>query len=212
VVIEGVQTMQRDRLLGAFGSVWFLLLAIIAIKAMLTLDLSLSHLLARSSIVILYLLFSTLILIRPPAKSHAQGLLPRIMAFVGTYLPWTISFFPFTDYNAANALSPFLVLGGIVLAITTAFHLGTAFSIVPQARSVVRSGPYRWLRHPLYVAEEIAIFGALLQYLSPIPILIVAVHIAVQISRIHYEERLLGETFPHYHMLSANWRLVPFVY
>jgi len=204
--------MPRDKLLSAFGSGWFFVLVILSITAMTRSDASISLMLVRSPIVVLYLLFGVLILIRPAAKSCDRGLLPRAMAFIGTYMPWTIGFFPFTDFDTANLLSPIFVFAGMVLAIATLFHLKTAFSLVPQARSVVRSGPYRWLRHPLYVAEEIAVFGLLLQHFTPLAILIVVLHIAVQISRIHYEERLLAETFPEYHALSADWRLVPFVY
>jgi len=204
--------MRSERLLSAFGSGWFFVLAILSITAVTRSDASTSLMLARSSIVVLYLLFGVLILVRPAAKSCDRGLLPRAMAFIGTYTPWTIGFVPFTDYNTANLLSPILVFGGMILAIATLFHLKTAFSLVPQGRFVVHSGPYRWLRHPLYVAEEIAVLGVLLQHLTPLAILIVVAHIAVQIGRVHYEERLLRETFPEYRALSADWRLVPFVY
>jgi protein-S-isoprenylcysteine O-methyltransferase Ste14 len=78
---------------------------------------------------------------------------------------------------------------------------------------LVRSGPYRWLRHPLYVCEEIAVFGTLLQFLSPITALIFATHIGIQVCRIIYEEKLLRESFPEYRNYSAStWRLIPFVW
>jgi len=56
------------------------------------------------------------------------------------------------------------------------------------------------------------LFGVLLQHLTSLAILIVVVHIAIQIGRIYFEEKLLGETFPNYRLFSADWRLVPFVY
>jgi protein-S-isoprenylcysteine O-methyltransferase Ste14 len=46
------------------------------------------------------------------------------------------------------------------------FHLGRSFSVVPQARGLVRGGPYSFVRHPLYLAEEIALLGILLQFYS----------------------------------------------
>ena len=51
------------------------------------------------------------------SEIQSRGLLLHLMAFIGTYMPWTISFIPPTDYAWANWLSPILVIGGISLAI-----------------------------------------------------------------------------------------------
>jgi protein-S-isoprenylcysteine O-methyltransferase Ste14 len=190
-----------------YGGAWFAFLAIISAKSITA-----YHWASPTCIGILYLLFALMMWIRPAAKFQSHGLLPRVMAFIGTYTPWTMSFFPQTDYAWANWLSPIFVISGLLLAIFALLHLRTAFSLVPQARFIVRGGPYRWLRHPLYVAEEIAVIGVLLQHLSPISVLIVAGHLAVQISRIYYEEELLGRSFPKYVSFAPKWRLVPFVY
>ena len=50
--------------------------------------------------------------------------------------------------------------------IVVIFHLGRSFSIVPQARTLVRTGPYKFVRNPLYLAEEVALLGTLLQFYS----------------------------------------------
>jgi protein-S-isoprenylcysteine O-methyltransferase Ste14 len=187
---------------------WFLLLAGFTLVAASQSETPV-QLIARACVVMLYLMNGLLILLRPEPKSAARGLLPRAMAFVGSYMPWMISFLPKTDFMLATMLSPIFVISGIALALVSLLHLRTAFSLVPQARSVVSSGPYRWLRHPLYVSEEIAVIGVLLQHLSPIAVLIVIVHIAAQIGRIRYEEELLSRTFPSYLLRSARWRVFP---
>src|SRR5262245_56693714 len=112
------------------------------------------------------MLLALLILTRSPAKAHADGVMPRITAFVGSYMPWTISFFGKTDEALPNLLSTACVLIGLVMMLVTIRHLGRSFSLVPQARSVVQTGPYRWIKHPLYLAEEIVILGVVLQYLT----------------------------------------------
>ena len=84
---------------------------------------------------------------------------------------------------------------------------------MPQVRRLVLSGPYRYIRHPLYLSEEIALVGVVLQVMSPLTVLILVGHIAVQVSRILYEEKLLDKTLPQYHHYAAStWRLVPFVW
>src|SRR5262249_33472952 len=150
-----------------------------------------------------------LILTRAPAKAQAEGIWPRIAAFVGTYLPWTITFFGKTDQAIPNLMSTAFVLTGLFMTLFTIRHLGRSFSIVPQARQVVQTGPYRWIKHPLYLAEEIAVIGAALQFLSPMTVIIVILHIGVQVCRILYEEDLLRRTFPEYSSYEASrWRLI----
>ena len=150
---------------------------------------------------------------RSPAKAQADGLLPRIAAFVGTYLPWTITFFGKTEQALPNLLSTACVLIGIIMMLVTIRHLGRSFSLVPQARSVVQTGPYRWIKHPLYVSEEIAILGVVLQYLTPVTVIVLVLHIAVQVCRILYEEDLLRRNCPEYSSYEASrWRLIPYVW
>jgi len=203
-----------DRTMQLLGSMWFMLLALIlAIKIGTSLTDPWPSLLSRFSIASFYMLSALLILTRAPAKAQAEGLWPRVAAFVGTYLPWTISFFGKTDQALLNLASTAFVLTGIIMMLVTIRHLGRSFSLVPQARSVVQTGPYRWIKHPLYLAEEIAIVGAVLQYLTPVTVFILVLHIGVQVCRIRYEEDLLRRNCPEYSSYEASrWRLIPFVW
>src|SRR6476620_11055473 len=82
--------------------------------------------------------------------------------------------------------------------------LGRSFSTMPEARRLVTSGPYRYMRHPLYLTEEIAVIGVLLQYRSPAAFALVALQMALQVRRMLCEEQVLGETFPEYEQYCAN--------
>jgi protein-S-isoprenylcysteine O-methyltransferase Ste14 len=197
-----------------FGSIWFLLLAGVMGVGAAAPGLPWSQLISRSSLCLFYALLWLLILMRPQARFEAAGWLPRLAAFVGTYLPWSITFLTPDTGVGPNLLSSVCVTGGMILVIITVLHLGQCFSLVPQARTVVRTGPYRWIRHPLYFAEEIAVLGVVLQVLSPLTLVVFLTHIMVQIGRIHYEERLLGQTLPEYQCYGQNarWRLVPYVW
>jgi protein-S-isoprenylcysteine O-methyltransferase Ste14 len=203
-----------DLLTRTIGSIWFLLLAGVMAVGTAAPALPWSQVASRSCLCVFYLLLWLLILTRPPAQSAAAGLLPRLAALIGTYLPWSITLLPQDGGVGPNLLSSVCVTGGMILVIVTVLHLGRSFSIAPQARVVVRTGPYRWIRHPLYLAEEVAVFGVVLQVLSPLTLAIFVLHIAVQIWRIHYEERLLGQTLPEYHRYGqhARWRLIPCIW
>ena len=60
------------------------------------------------------------------------------------------------------------------------------------------TGPYRFVRHPLDVAEYIASVGVLIHFLSPWTVLITLCQGYLQIRRMDDEERLLARVFPEY--------------
>jgi protein-S-isoprenylcysteine O-methyltransferase Ste14 len=207
-------TWSGDRMMRLFGSMWFFWLALC-----LAAKIGVSHadpwpsLLSSLCLAIFYLLLGLLIMTRAPAMAQAEGPLPKIAAFVGTYLPWTITFFGKTDQALPNLASTACVLAGLIMMLLTVRHLGRSFSIVPQARSVVQTGPYRWIKHPLYLSEEIAIVGVVLRYLTPLTVMVLVLHIGIQVCRILYEEDLLRRNCPEYSGYEAlRWRLIPYVW
>jgi protein-S-isoprenylcysteine O-methyltransferase Ste14 len=208
------KSRSHDWMMQLFGGLWFMLLAVcVAIKLGTSLTDPWPSLLSRFCIVSFYTTLALLIMTRPPAKARADGVLPRIAAFVGTYLPWTITFFGKTDQALPNLASTACVLVGLIMMLVTIRHLGRSFSLVPQARSVVKTGPYRWIKHPLYLAEEIAVLGVVLQFLTPVTVIIFVLHIGIQVTRILYEEDLLRRNCPEYSVYEASrWRLIPYVW
>src|SRR6478609_2770012 len=203
-----------DRMMRLFGGMWFMLLALcVAIKIGTSPSDPWPSLLSSFCLASFYMLLALLIMTRPPAKAEADDLLPKLAAFVGTYLPWTITLFSKTEQALPNLLSTACVLIGIIMMLVTIRYLGGSFSLVPQARSVVQTGPYRWIKHPLYLAEEIAILGVVLQYLTPVTVIVLVLHIGVQVCRILYEEDLLRRNCPEYSTYeAARWRLLPYVW
>jgi protein-S-isoprenylcysteine O-methyltransferase Ste14 len=202
------------RTMQLLGGMWFMFMALcVAIKIEASLTDPWPSLLSRFCIASFYILLALLIMTRPPAKAQADGLLPRIAAFVGSYMPWTITFFGRTEEALPNLLSTACVLIGMIMVLVTIRHLGRSFSLVPQARSVVQTGPYRWIKHPLYLAEEIAILGVVLQDLTPVTVIVLVLHIGVQVCRILYEEDLLRRNCLEYSSYEASrWRLIPHIW
>jgi protein-S-isoprenylcysteine O-methyltransferase Ste14 len=72
---------------------------------------------------------------------------------------------------------------------------------------------YRRVRHPLYLAEEIAAIGLVMQFFSAWTALILAVQIGFQLRRMRNEEAVLTETFTEYRAYGARTaRIVPGIY
>ena len=77
-------------------------------------------------------------------------------------------------------------------------HLQNAFlgNVAPVTNRLVTSGPYRWLRHPTYLATSIALLGLALALRSPWGIASTLVlFLPAAIYRARLEERALARRF-----------------
>ena len=61
---------------------------------------------------------------------------------------------------------PIVAFIAVLIAVLAALDLGRSVSVMPEARRLVVQGLYRRIRHPLYLAEEIATIGCFLQFRS----------------------------------------------
>jgi len=68
----------------------------------------------------------------------------------------------------------------------------------PAADTVIRRGPYRFIRHPMYSAALLFIWAAVLSHCSVGTLAVGAVVTAVAAARIVLEERLLRARYPQY--------------
>jgi protein-S-isoprenylcysteine O-methyltransferase Ste14 len=158
-------------------------------------------------------LIVAIILLRrmPVAKSD---FLPRAVALTSGYLYLARIPLPHANLSPAiDTVATVLTTIGTAAAIAVLFWLRRAFSILPEARTLVTAGPYRIVRHPLYATEEIANIGAMLQFAQPWSLLIEIVNVALQLWRISFEERVLLRAFPDYAAYASRTRrLIPGVY
>ena len=151
-----------------------------------------------SVIAYLVILAATVIMRRSPI-GKARGLEPRISALAGTFLVTAIVLFPRRELSLPlGIVSTILTLVGDGFAVIILMQLRRSFSVMPEARELVTSGVYRFVRHPLYLAEEIAAIGSVMQFLSAWTVMLLAVQIAFQFRRMWNEEAILSAVFPHY--------------
>jgi protein-S-isoprenylcysteine O-methyltransferase Ste14 len=88
--------------------------------------------------------------------------------------------------------------------------LGRSLGIAPADRGLVRHGPYRFIRHPIYAFEALFFLGWLIAYPTIGNFVILATWAALQIGRIVREERILGG-YQEYRE-TVRWRIIPFVW
>ena len=144
---------------------------------------------------------------RPIAKS--QGVLPRLAALVTVLIPPLCILLPRAPADLAfNILSVIVGLIANVLAVTALSFLGRSFSVMPEARRLVTSGPYGIVRHPLYLFELVGVIGILLQVRSLPGVALLALIASLQVARARWEEGVLARAIPEF----ASYReRVPFL-
>lgn len=151
-------------------------------------------------------------LIRRPTANISQCLGDWLLAITATCAPLLIV--------PAEHVHPALVLPGLVLVLVgnvvqawAKLVLRRSFGIAPANRGVKVSGPYRFVRHPMYAGYLAAHIGLLALLFSPLNLLIYAIGWCAQIKRLMAEERLLSQdgTYRTY-AYKVRWRLIPGIF
>lgn len=143
----------------------------------------------------------------PLAKS--PGLAPRLWALAGANSSYVILLLPKENLGTGAALLSALLTGvGALGSVIVLLWLGRGFSIFPQARLLTTEGPYRLVRHPLYLCEQISLFGVCIPYLQPWAFLIVLAGLGLQFPRMAFEEDILARTFPRYADYAAKTPMI----
>lgn len=184
----------------------------------------------------LFLLFTLSYLRRPPDGFLASRPVEIILPFVVIALPTMQANGPFALARLAQDSEPytsvlnFLLqplgpgmgdiasLTGMALgeafAIYAMLYLGRSFSVFAEARILVTGGPYRFVRHPLYFGEMVALWCYGLNYPSVWSLGMMSLFTVLQCWRARVEERKLLEHYPEYAkvleqagFLWPRWRL-----
>lgn len=146
-----------------------------------------------------YALIVALYLVRTRARATTPSLAARVLAVGTTFAPFGVAFVSRPVHHpltlvVANAL----LCCGLAWSVWSLHHLGRSFSIVAQARELVQTGPYRFVRHPLYLGELVALLGVVLAGFTWGAFALFTVVVGLQLYRASKEEELLADSFPEY--------------
>jgi protein-S-isoprenylcysteine O-methyltransferase Ste14 len=85
---------------------------------------------------------------------------------------------------------------------------------VEEGQQVVSTGPYAWVRHPMYSGAFVLLFGTPLALGSWWGLLVVPAFLPILAGRILNEETVLARDLPGYtaYQRQVRWRLIPFVW
>jgi len=151
---------------------------------------------------LLYVVLIIAFLIRSVPVDRSRGLAEIALPGVGALLPFVLLFSPPAAIVLKNP--PFHQAIFWVMTLSTVFTvwgmwaLRRSFSITVEARELVLSGPYRFIRHPIYSGEIAAAAAVTLWRFSWPNIALLAIFTGIQLVRARMEEIKLELNFPEY--------------
>ncbi len=143
------------------------------------------------SIVVLY--FS---IIKKNRKEGIQNKKEVFIPVISMFFPILLNFageFKETDFNWISIL---LIIIGLFLSTWGIFTLRKSFSIFIEAINLVKTGPYKFLKHPIYLGEILITFGFVLLINTILGYLIFIGCVIIISVRTRMEEKKLTRVFP----------------
>jgi protein-S-isoprenylcysteine O-methyltransferase Ste14 len=152
-----------------------------------------------------------LLVVRRGSRRLSKSPWDWLVAFVGTFAELFVR--PATAALVPDFVSVTLQIAGILFAFWGKTVLGKSFGVVAADRGIVAGGPYRLIRHPIYLGYFISSVGFLLSNVSLRNLLFEIVTYVFQVLRILSEERILSVD-PAYREYRGrvHFRLIPGVY
>ncbi len=159
-----------------------------------------------------YAMLVGIYLTRSVAGVTTRLFLAKAIAFIATFLPFAVPML--SDSEPAGEInlivSSLLLFFAMIFTVVALGSLGRNFSLIPQSRKLVTRGPYRLVRHPVYVGEILGALGLTVWAASIAKTLVFLLLVGLEVYRALQEETLLREVFPEYEEYAARTkRFIP---
>lgn len=138
--------------------------------------------------------------------------LPVIATISGTFYFFVISLHGGVKLIPDEAASALLCIA-IFWQVYSKIYLGRSFGLLPACRTIVDTGPYRLVRHPIYFGYFLGHISFLLNNFSLWNVVVLTLMYLFQFLRMHYEEQVLSknEQYVEYKK-RVKYRFIPFVF
>lgn len=164
-----------------------------------------------------YLLDQFVVLVFLVCRRQTEDITMRPMdwftGFIGTCVPLLIGRVSPAAAIAPPVVAAFLALFGAAMHLLAKMTLRRSFGAVAANRGIKASGPYRYVRHPMYLGYILSQTGLLLAGPNLRNVSVVGICWVFFFWRIEAEERLLSEDAAYLRFIRQTpFRLLPGVY
>lgn len=153
-------------------------------------------------------------------ESHLLQSFALLFAIIAAFLLPRLPLFSFVNFapvgRVATGLGLTLTILGAALLVWARQCLGSNWSqtvSAKQGHELVTSGPYRFVRHPMYAGGLVACIGSAIVAGGAFIFLLVLLGFLF-LWRVGAEDRLMAQQFPDEYPTykSRTWALIPFIY
>lgn len=160
---------------------------------------------------------------KPPVEKMPLARRLTKFAFVASSLLVLISFWMRETSFGYLPAPPSLRIGGVLLSLCAFLLLSQSLNRLGRNYSplfdthrpytIVDSGPYQYIRHPVYLCNMLILAGHVLASASLVVLLLSLWGWGYMLRSISREEAFLANEFPEYRdYQKRSWRILPYVY
>jgi protein-S-isoprenylcysteine O-methyltransferase Ste14 len=158
----------------------------------------------------IYTVFFLIYVLRKDPKDRSRGFMGIVIPLTGSVLPFALLLSPPNYWIAQSPSRQYFIFYCMVITSSlTLWGLWTlcrSFSITVEVRSLILRGPYRWIRHPIYLGEILTAGAVMIWRFSVTNVFIWTIFVFIQIVRARLEEKKLCTFFPEYHSyMKGTW-------
>jgi len=123
----------------------------------------------------------------------------------------------FSKWISPNYYLSIIQIIGFIVAAWAIWEMNKSklnISPIPRFGSkLIQSGPYKLIRHPMYLSLILTLTPAMISYYKPLHLAIYIVFLINLVFKMFFEESLLKEYFVDYKMyMKKSWRLFPYFF
>ena len=151
--------------------------------------------------------------LRRPAKvpTYSDETVVPMLSYLSPFLVLNADYL--MPYDSSVPFLAYIAIPGMLIALISMIYLRGSFSILPSVRQLVTNGPYRFIRHPIYLGEVLYVLGVMSLGFNSLSLLLFAALIALLIARIRIEERkLMAEPSYRGYAENVRYRFIPLIY
>ena len=157
---------------------------------------------------LIYVVFLVSYAIRIDPIERSRGLKEIIVPLIGGVLPFALLSSPPIFLTVGNWLMIYIIFSWMTattaLTIWGLWTLRCSFSITVEVRALITNGPYRWIRHPVYLGEILTALAVTIWRFSIPNLALFTLFVIIQLLRARWEEAKLSRVFAAYSIYAAR--------